>query len=293
MLTINPCNLCPRMCNVDRTSGTGWCRSSDTIVINRIQLHHGEEPVISGTRGSGTIFFSNCNLNCVYCQNYKISQQGWGRNYSESEVTAAMLQLQDVGAHNINLVTPTHFTAQLQHCIRDARAQGLNIPVLWNTNSYENPEVLAQMEGLIDIYLADLRYARSDAAYRYSRAADYPQVAHKAIREMVRQVGRLKIDDDGTAWRGVLIRLLMLPGNVNHVEESLQWIADELGPGMSISLMAQYYPAWQAQQHPEINRGITPEEYAVATQKLDELGMTNGFVQEVEMSPHWTPDFTR
>jgi putative pyruvate formate lyase activating enzyme len=271
---------------------TGWCRSSDKIIINRIQLHHGEEPVISGTRGSGTIFFSNCNLACVYCQNYTISQQGWGRSYSESEVTAAMLQLQDAGAHNINLVTPTHFTAQLQRCIQDARTQGLEVPIIWNTNSYEDPAVLAQMEGLIDIYLADLRYARSDASLRYSAAADYPQVARKAIKEMVRQVGWLKTDDDGLAWRGVLIRLLMLPGNVNHVEESLRWIADELGPQTPISLMAQYYPAWQAHLHPEINRGITPQEYAIATRALEELGMCNGFVQEVAMSPHWTPDFT-
>jgi putative pyruvate formate lyase activating enzyme len=280
------------MCNVDRTVHTGWCRSGASIIINRIQLHHGEEPVISGTRGSGTIFFSNCNLSCVYCQNYTISQQGWGRNYSESEVTAAMLQLQDAGAHNINLVTPTHFTAQLQRCIQDARTQGLEIPIIWNTNSYEDPAVLAQMEGLIDIYLADLRYARSDASLRYSAAADYPQVARKAIKEMVRQVGWLKTDDDDLAWRGVLIRLLMLPGNVNHVEESLRWIADELGPQTPISLMAQYYPAWQAHLHPEINRGITPQEYAIATRALEELGMCNGFVQEVAMSPHWTPDFT-
>lgn len=293
MLTIYPCNLCPRQCGVHRDIALGWCRSGSKMHINTWQLHHGEEPVISGTRGSGTIFFSHCNLRCVYCQNFPISQGGLGSDYTVEEVADIMLQLQDAGAHNINLVTPTHFSAQLQQCIISAKAHGLSIPIVWNTSSYERPKVLAELEGLVDIYLADLRYCDGRISDRYSAAPDYPPVARAAIREMMRQVGNLKIDDNGMARRGVLIRLLMLPGNINHVEKSLQWIADELGPTTPVSLLAQYYPAGEACLHPELNRGITAEEYAIATDKLEELGMTEGFVQEVAMSPEWTPDFVQ
>ncbi|MEW6220269.1 MAG: radical SAM protein [Thermodesulfobacteriota bacterium] len=284
------CRLCPRRCGVDRRRKRGFCGGGALAAVNLWQLHHGEEPVLSGGQGSGTIFFAGCSLRCVYCQNYRISQLGWGAERRPEELAAIMLELAAAGAHNVNLVTPSHFTPQVRAALQLARARGLTLPVVWNSSAYEEPATLSSLEGLVDIYLPDLRYAVVAAASRYSAAGDYPAVAQRAIREMHRQVGHLQLDDQGLARRGLLCRLLVLPGNVNRVDLALDWLADLLGPRTHVSLMAQYYPAHQAARFPEIDRPVTETEYHLVQRHLEALGLP-GFVQDLGSRPQWTPDF--
>lgn len=260
-------------------------------VINTWQVHHGEEPVISGSRGSGTIFFSGCNLACVFCQNHRISQQGWGSVYSVEQTANIMLDLQAMGVHNINLVTPGHFALPLRDALIMAKERGLQLPVVWNTNAYELPEVLRELRGLVDIYLPDFKYSDPAMAARYSAVGDYPQVAQDAILEMFNQVGLPDIDDEGLARRGVFVRLLVLPGDVNGLSRVLEWLRQNLGRHVFISLMSQYYPTHRAGDFTEINRPLTRTEYETAVSLLDEYGFINGFVQEMGITPEWTPDF--
>jgi len=247
--------------------------------------------------GSGTIFFSGCALKCVYCQNHDISMGNLGHDLGVDDLTAMMLELQLAGAHNINLVTAGHYTPQVRQALAQARANGLAVPVVWNSSGYESVDALRSLEGLVDIYLPDLRYMDTHAAARYSTAPDYPKVATHAICEMRRQVGSLVVDDTpeglGLARRGLIIRLLVLPGNAGRTDLALDWIADTLGPDTAISLMGQYYPTHRAAEFPEINRGVTPEEYAAVLARMDELGFTRGFVQEVGSSADCTPDFAQ
>jgi putative pyruvate formate lyase activating enzyme len=285
------CRICPRNCAVNRYKSTGFCHAPAELKINLYQLHHGEEPVLSGTRGSGAIFFSHCNLQCVFCQNHTISSKGWGKAVSDDECINIMLELQDKGAHNINLVTPTHYSLQLAEILHKAKDKGLAIPVVWNSSAYEKVEILQRLEGLVDIYLPDLKYADRAMSALYSQAEDYPEVARAAILEMQKQVGHLECDVDGIASRGLLIRLLVMPNSVAGVTESLQWIIDYLGKGTRISLMAQYYPAGQADQIPAINRGITEQEYNEVVEIVEKLGFADGFIQELSCSADWTPDF--
>ncbi|MEJ2690844.1 MAG: radical SAM protein [Deltaproteobacteria bacterium] len=287
------CRLCPRECGVDRALVPGVCGAGDRVRINLWQPHFGEEPPITGTQGSGTIFFSHCNLRCVYCQNHRISQQGWGRNYDILDVAEIMLELAARGTHNINLVTPTHYSRQIRTALTMARGQGLGLPVIWNSSAYELAETLRGMAGSVDVYLPDLRYADSGAALRYSGAADYPEKARAAILEMFRQVGHLQLDESGLAVRGMLIRLLILPGNVNRVDRSLRWIRDHLGSETAISIMAQYYPAHRVgSTFPELNRPISQTEYDDILDVIDTLGFGNGFIQELSPpTPEWTPAF--
>lgn len=287
------CRICPQQCGTDRTGGdaSGVCGVPAMPRVNRVMLHHWEEPVLSGSGGSGTIFFASCNLRCVYCQNHRISQERIGEDRSPDEVAAAMLRLQADGAHNVNLVTPTQFTPMLRAAIVLARARGLRVPVVWNSNAYELPETLRQLAGLVDIYLPDFRYFDEAAAVAYSAAPGYPEVAKAAIREMFRQVGHLVVGDDGLATRGLLVRLLVLPGNVNRVDGILRWLAREIGPETHISLMGQYYPAFRAGQFPELARPLCADEYEPLVDLLAELGMENGFVQEVGSDAGYTPDF--
>jgi putative pyruvate formate lyase activating enzyme len=284
------CALCPRECGVDRSAATGYCGGGAAARINLHRLHFWEEPVLSGTRGSGTIFFSHCTMRCAYCQNYRISHEGRGAGRSVEELTAMMLDLQKEGAHNVNLVTASHFTPQAAEAIRRAREKGLLIPVVWNSNAYEKPETLRLLDGLVDIYLPDFRYIDSKTAERYSDTPHYPGRAKDAILEMHRQVGHLAVSDD-TAMRGIIIRLLVLPGQTGSVREILAWIHDTLGPETWISLMGQYYPVYRSCDFPEINRPITAAEYGECLGYLDELGFENGFVQEVGSCADYTPDF--
>jgi putative pyruvate formate lyase activating enzyme len=292
MSVLNDCRICPRLCGVDRRTQTGYCRAGIDPIVNLAMLHHGEEPAISGTRGSGTIFFSHCNLRCVYCQNYKISQLGQGEPTSVGKLAEMMLELQSQGAHNVNLVTGTHFTPQIREALLLAKELGLEIPIVWNSSGYELPDTLAEFESLVDIYLPDYRYAGSESAQRCSDAPDYPQAARLAIREMLRQVGHLRCDDDGIAQRGLLIRLLVLPGDSGDIGARMQWIADSLGIETYISLMSQYYPAHRALLMPPLDRGLNPGEYRRALDKVEELGLERGYFQELAQTPDWTPDFS-
>jgi putative pyruvate formate lyase activating enzyme len=288
---LTDCCICPRNCGVNRYVTVGFCRAGAEIKVNLHQLHFGEEPVLSGTRGSGTIFFSHCNLRCVFCQNHTISDLGWGEFRSQDEIIRMMLELQSKGAHNINLVTPTHYSIQLADILHKAKVNGLTIPVVWNSNAYEKVETLKRLEGLVDVYLPDLKYADDNSSLLYSHASDYSRIARAAIKEMFRQVGQLDCDEYGIARRGLLIRLLVLPEKKAGITESLQWIHDNLGNSVAISLMAQYYPTHQAQNFAEISRGILQEEYEEILNVMEKLGFENGFIQELTCSPEWTPDF--
>ncbi|MBN2461727.1 MAG: radical SAM protein, partial [Candidatus Cloacimonetes bacterium] len=273
------CTVCPRNCKVDRSTATGYCRSGTELMISSWNKHYGEEKVFSGTRGSGTIFFTNCNLHCVFCQNYDISQYGHGSRCSINELVEIMLTLQQARAHNINLVTPTHFTPQIRSALALARKQGLTIPVLWNSNAYEKKETLADLEGLVDIYMPDCKYSLTESAETYSEAPDYFCIAQAAIREMFRQVGHLQLDDTGIASRGILIRLLLLPNDLDGLENILVWIRDNLGLETWINLMSQYYPAFRAAEFPGLERRLLNEEYARAKKTVRKMGFMNALFQ--------------
>lgn len=285
------CEVCPQNCRVNRYRETGFCGADHRLKINLAHLHHGEEPVLSGSRGSGTIFFSHCNLRCVYCQNHRISHQGWGTYYSEEECAGMMLELQAAGGHNVNLVSPTHYTPQLAETIRIAKGRGLRIPVVWNSNAYENVSSLRSLKGLVDIYLPDFKYADAVCGSKYSQAGGYPDIALKALREMHAQVGELEVSPGGIARRGVLIRHLVLPNRISGTTGILRTLRDAFGTEVSVSLMAQYYPAGEAAEFPELDRGLLPREYQAALDQVEKLGLNNVFTQELNISPEWTPDF--
>ena len=292
MNRLTNCKICPRNCGINRFVTKGYCGAKDKIRINLSQKHFGEEPFISGSKGSGTVFFSNCNLNCVYCQNYQISQQGWGQDYSNEEVFRIFKNLEAEGIHNLNLVTPTHFTIQLLSLLKDFKETS-NLPIIWNTNSYEKLESLKLLDGLVDIYLADLKYFNSENSQKYSSAGDYFKYASKAILEMFRQVGHLKLDKNGIAKKGLIIRLLVLPNNSNRIDKLLKWIYLNFGKDIYLSVMAQYYPTFKANEFKEINRGIQQGEYDGVLQLIEEYGFKNVLIQEVEQSPNWTPHFVK
>ncbi len=284
------CTLCPRECGVNRFAGTGYCGGGASARVNLHRLHFWEEPVLSGTRGSGTIFFSHCTMRCAYCQNYLISHGGRGAERTTGELAAMMLDLQKAGAHNVNLVTASHFTLQAAQAISLAKEKGLRVPVVWNSNAYEKRETLRMLEGLVDVYLPDFRYFDSKTAERYSDAPGYPDLAKEAILEMYRQAGHLAVSDD-IAVRGLIIRILVLPGLHESVRDILEWIRGALGPETWISLMGQYYPVHRSHDFPEINRPVTEAEYEECLGYLEELGFENGFIQEVGSCADYTPDF--
>lgn len=290
-LSLISCHVCPRDCGVDRSNTTGFCGAGEAIRINLAQLHYGEEPCISGTRGSGTIFFSHCNLKCVFCQNHLISVAGHGTDHSPEQCAELMLGLQSRNAHNINLVTPSHYSPQLIESVRIARIRGLKIPILWNSNAYEHEAVLRELEGTVDIYLPDLKYAYGVHAGKYSHAQDYPAVAIRAIKEMKRQQPDPVFDQEGIMLKGMIIRLLVLPHDLAGIARSLDVLADTVGTNVWLSLMAQYYPTHLAQNYPEIARGITQEEYAKAVEAVQSRGFENVFIQELSCSDDWTPNF--
>jgi len=285
------CRACPFECGVDRSVGLGVCRASDRFEISLAQLHHWEEPPISGTRGSGTIFFSHCNLRCRFCQNCDISQLGQGREVTPERLLAIMMELEQQGAHNINLVSPTHYSDQLLPVFELARSK-LKVPIVWNSNGYEKAETVARFEGLVQVFLPDLKYYSDELASACSSAPDYFRFASAAITEMKRQVGRNRYDEHGIIERGLIIRHLVLPGHADDSKQLLKWIHDDLGPRTSISLMAQYYPVHRAAELPGMNRRLSVDEYEDVRHALDELGFEEGFGQEPSSaSPDYTPDF--
>jgi putative pyruvate formate lyase activating enzyme len=295
------CNVCPLDCGNDRTRGQlARCYSAALPVVSSYTAHFGEEPALTGTRGAGNVFFGNCNLRCVYCQNYQISQAH--RAQIKNEVTherlaSMLLELQDRGCHNINFVSPTHFAPQMARAILIAAERGLRLPVVYNTNAYDSVEVLRLLEGIVDIYLPDLKYADSAEGYAYSKVPGYAEHARRALAEMFRQTGDgLLFDGRGLLRRGLVVRLLVLPNDIAGVRESLEWIGEHLSPRVAVSLMAQYYATNKAATDPRfvlLSRRITEREWLRAVSLLEELGMEEGWMQEYDGAAHYyRPDFT-
>ncbi len=292
------CDICPRNCRVNRLEDEKeFCHSGRLPIVATVCAHHGEEPALSGSRGSGTIFFGNCNMRCVYCQNYQISQDYKAQQANEVSIRTLaedMLYLQDkLRCHNINLVTPSHFVPQIVQAVLEAVPMGLRLPLVYNTGSYDSLEVLKQLDGIIDIYLPDLRYADNKWARKFSRAPGYVEVARVAIKEMYRQVGDLVLDDKGVAQRGVIVRHLILPNHLAGSEESLTWLAHEVSPTVTVSIMSQYYPTHRAPKIPLLSPTITYEEYQEVVKLVAKLGMENGWIQEMSSPTHYLPDFRR
>jgi putative pyruvate formate lyase activating enzyme len=276
------CLLCPRKCGVNRLKGEqGYCRAGTEVMVSSITVHTGEEPPISGTAGSGTVFFSNCTMCCVYCQNYPISQLGHGNVMAPEDLASAMLRLEARGAHNINLVTPTQHLPGIARSIAEARRRGLTLPVVYNTSGYECPETIRMLEGIVDIYLADMRYSDPEAARRYSDAPDYPQVNRLAIRAMFDTVGLLECRS-GVATSGLVIRHLVLPGEIAGTEATFEFISRGVSRDVHVSLMCQYFPANRALEIPELSRRITRAEYRRALDLLARFGLENGWIQDMD-----------
>ena len=278
---LSSCEVCPRKCGVNRLEGKkGFCRSSEEVIVSSYNAHFGEEPPLSGNFGSGTIFFTNCNLKCVYCQNYPISQLGNGNKVSLSELIKVMLALQKRKCHNINLVTPTHFVPQIIKSIKTAAKMGLDIPIVYNTSGYESVGALKLLDGIVDIYLPDARYADNEVARKYSSAPNYFGIVKKALREMHLQVGDLAVGKNGIARSGLIVRHLVLPEDLSGTKKIMHFIAREISPHTYISLMAQYFPAYQAGQFPLLSRRINGGEYRKALEAFKEEGLENGWFQE-------------
>lgn len=278
---LSPCEVCPRKCGVNRLEGEkGFCRSSEEVIVSSYNAHFGEEPPLVGNFGSGTIFFTNCNLKCVYCQNYPISQLGNGNKVSLSELSKIMLALQKRKCHNINLVTPTHFVPQILKSLKSAIKMGLRIPIAYNTSGYDSVNTLKLLNGVVDIYLPDARYADNKIAKKYSSAPNYFEIMKKALKEMHRQVGDLVTDKIGIARSGLIVRHLILPEGLSGTKKIMHFIAREISPHTYISLMAQYFPAYQAGQFPPLSRRIDREEYRQALQAFKEEGLENGWFQK-------------
>ena len=278
------CNLCPRECNVDRKNGKqGYCGVFGKGIIGaRAALHMWEEPCISGEEGSGTVFFSGCPLRCVYCQNYDIAHVKRGTEISVEQLADIFLELQKKGANNINLVTPTHYTMEIIKAIKHAREKGLNLPIVYNCSGYEKVETLRLLDGIVDVYLTDFKYMNKDIAKRYSNAPDYPEVAKAALAEMVKQCGNAVFDERGMMTKGVIVRHLLLPGQVQNGKDVVKYAYKTYGDKIFISLMNQYTPLPHVTAYPEIDRKVTEEEYDLLVDYAIELGVENGFIQEGE-----------
>jgi putative pyruvate formate lyase activating enzyme len=276
LLLGSPCRVCPRRCKVDRFSGQpGLCGPARRAIVASAFPHHGEEDCLRGRNGSGTIFFSGCNLRCVFCQNWEISHEMPGEKVSPAELAALMLALQQAGCHNINFVTPEHVVPQILEALPLAVEAGLRLPIVYNTSAYDSPESLALLDGIVDVYMPDFKLWSPERCRRYLRRRDYSEVARSSLLEMHRQVGPLSFDEHGLAQRGVLIRHLVMPGMPEETEEILRWIASELGPGSYVNVMAQYRPAGRVLggEFPELARSISREEYGRARALAEELGL--------------------
>ncbi|MBQ8508200.1 MAG: radical SAM protein [Clostridia bacterium] len=274
------CNLCPRSCGVIRgEEGRGWCGMGADPMIARAAPHYDEEPVISGSRGSGAVFFSGCSLKCCFCQNFDLSHKGWGKKVTPQRLREIYFELIGQGVHNINLVNPTHFA----EAVLESLEGGLPVPVVWNSGGYEKVETIRRMQGKVQVYLPDLKYIRPESARKYSKAADYFEFAAPAIREMLRQTGPVELDDNGVIRRGTIIRHLILPGCAEESIKILDFIKEEL-PGAWVSLMAQYLPFGEAAGMDALGRRLTPEEYEMVADHLVEIGLEDGFIQELSSS---------
>lgn len=275
------CSICPRKCNVDRTKTYGFCEASEDLKIARASIHMWEEPCISGSNGSGTIFFSHCNMKCIFCQNYDISTKNIGYKVSVSRFAEICLELQSLGANNINLVTPTHYVDKIIEGIKFAKEKGLKIPIVYNTSGYENVDTIKKLDGIVDIYLPDLKYYSDEYAIKYSRSPKYFEYATKAIEEMYKQVGKNIFNEDGMMTKGVLVRHLMLPGLANDSKKIIKYLYDTYKDNIYISIMNQYTPIRKL-EYDNLNRKITKEEYENMIDYAYDLGIRNCFVQDEE-----------
>ena len=292
LLDMTDCRLCPRNCRVNRKERTGFCGEKDGIRCARAALHHWEEPCISGTRGSGAVFFSGCSLKCCYCQNYQISQEGLGKEISPEKLARIFLDLQEQGAHNINLVTGTHFLPGILTALDLARPK-LSIPVVYNCGGYEKPEVIRLLDGYVDIYLPDLKYFDPELSARYSGTRDYFAQASQAVSAMISQTGSPVFDEDGIMQKGVIIRHMVLPGSRKDSISILHWIRENLPEeGFLLSLLSQYTPFYKSREYPQINRRLTTYEYDKVLEEAISLGLTKGFMQEKSSAKEeYTPPF--
>lgn len=297
---LESCSICPKNCGNNRLKDEiAACYSGKLPIVSAYTPHFGEEPFLTGSSGAGNIFFGNCNLRCVYCQNYQISQtwkQQKRNEISTERLAEIMLELQDKGCHNIGFVSPTHFVPQMARAILIAAEMGLRLPIVYNTNAYDSVEVLKLLDGIVDIYLPDLKYADSAIGFQYSKVRDYVKFARLALKEMFRQTGdELIFDENRLLKSGLVIRLLVLPNDLAGVEESLSWIKEELSPKVAISLMAQYYPTHKAatdQRYILLSRRISMREWVSAVEELETLGFEEGFIQEYESASfYYRPDF--
>ena len=297
--SLESCTLCPHKCLVNRKKAFGKCKASDKIRVSRAALHFFEEPCISGkygdkkdnNRGSGTVFFSNCNLKCVFCQNYKISHEGYGVEVSIEDLSKIFLKLQENGAYNINLVSPTIYWLQIKEAIKLAKKEGLAIPIIYNTSGYENKETIESLDGYVDVYLPDFKYFDNEVAKKYSKVDNYFEYASQSIKKMYEQVGNPIFDNNGIIKRGLIIRHLILPNNISQTRKILSWIKDNLGNKVYISIMAQYFPAGYAKRYSKINRKITKKELNIVKLFLKKYEFENGYIQKLgEHEEEYVPD---
>lgn len=275
------CTLCPRACRVNRHERAGYCGEHDVLRISRAALHFWEEPCISGTRGSGTVFFVGCALRCSYCQNYDISRSRGGGEISVERLSEIFFELKDKGAHNINLVTPSHFAPLIVEAIAAAKARGFDLPFVWNSSGYESVETIKMLDGFIDVFLPDFKYMSPDTAAAYSAARDYPAIAKAALGEMVRIAGEPLLNTDGMMTRGVIVRHLVLPSHASESVEVLKYLNMTFGDAIYVSIMNQYTPM-ASETHPELRRKLTTYEYQKVLAAAEDSGINNGFIQDVE-----------
>ncbi len=290
---LEKCQICPHNCKINRNKNQiGRCKSTNKIKIALYSVHNFEEPCISGKNGSGTVFFSNCNMNCVYCQNYEISQEGLGKEITIEELSNIFLKLQNKNVNNINLVTPTSYVPQIIEAIKIAKENGLNLPIIYNTNGYEKIETIKMLNGYIDVYLPDFKYYDNELAKRYSKIDNYFEIASEAIKEMYNQVGAPILDKNGIIKKGLMIRHLVLPNNIENSKNVLKWLKENIKEDVYINIMAQYFPTYKAKEIEELNRKLNKEEYKIIEDYLYELDIENGYIQELgeheeEYVPKW------
>lgn len=293
MNQLEKCSICPHNCQVNRLDGKiGRCKATDNVKIALYSIHRFEEPCISGKNGSGTVFFSNCNLQCQFCQNYEISQLGRGKEISIQELANIFLEQQKRKVQNINLVTPTSYVVQIIEALKIAKQKGLKIPIVYNTNGYETVDTIKLLNGYIDIYLPDLKYSDNKLAKEFSNINNYFEIATSAIKEMYNQVGAPIFDEQGNIKKGIIIRHLALPNHIENTKEVLKWISSNLPKEVYVSVMAQYFPTYKAKENPKLNRKLTKEEWQEVLDYIEEVGIENGYIQELgeheeEFVPKW------
>lgn len=289
---LNSCKVCPRSCGINRNEKLGFCKSGASVKLAKAYGHMWEEPCISGTKGSGTVFFSNCNLRCVFCQNHDISQESTGREVSIQRLSEIFLEQQERGFHNINLVNPTHYAPQIIEAIKISKSKGLTIPIVYNSNGYETTDTIDALKGFIDIYIPDFKYFNDKYAIKYSNAPDYFNIASACISRMVEQTGPCKFDEQGIMTRGVIIRHLMLPGLLFDSKKVVDYIYKSFGDDVYLSLMNQYTPMFHAKDYPEINKRLNPGHYDSLIDHCLEIGYKNAFIQESGTdTTDFVPDF--